>query len=69
MSTEHRERDAFSIPEVSKRLGIGRTTAYTLAKRGVIPCIRLGGRVLVPRAALEELLKPRPSSAPPRIIA
>ena len=50
------ERQTLTIPETAKRLGIGRNQAYEAAKRGEIPTIRLGKRILVPRAALERLL-------------
>ena len=46
----------YSIPEAARRLGIGRNSAYEAAKRGEIPTIKIGGRVLVPIAALEKLL-------------
>lgn len=45
-----------SIEEAADILGIGRSTAYLAARKGDLPTIRLGGRVLVPRAALEQLL-------------
>lgn len=52
-------RDTFDLPEVATRLGISRSTIYRLAEKGTIPTIRLGRRLLVPRAALEELLAPK----------
>ncbi|WP_157254876.1 helix-turn-helix transcriptional regulator [Nonomuraea typhae] len=41
-------------------LGIGRTTAYRLAKTGAFPCrvLRIGGRYAVPVRALRALLDP-----------
>ena len=50
------ERDTYDLPEVATRLGVSRTSIYRWAKDGTIPTIRLGRRLLVPRAALEELL-------------
>lgn len=44
------------IEEAAKVLGIGRTAAYAAAKRGDIPTIRIGGLVLVPKPALEQML-------------
>lgn len=38
-------------------LGIGKTSAYAAVDRGEIPTIRIGGRILVPRAALLKLLE------------
>jgi len=47
---------AMSVPEAAKLLGISRLKAYEYCRRGELPSIRLGGRVLVPRQALERLL-------------
>jgi excisionase family DNA binding protein len=43
-------------PEVGRILGLSRPSTYAAAKNGEIPTIRIGGRILVPRAALERLL-------------
>ena len=45
-----------SVPEAGRILGIGRNSAYAGAERGEIPIIRVGKRLVVPRAALERLL-------------
>jgi excisionase family DNA binding protein len=37
-------------------LGLSRASAYGLAKSGDLPTIRMGRRLLVPKAALEKLL-------------
>ncbi len=42
-----------SIPEIAKRLGIGRITVYDMLERGIIPGIRLGRRWIVTRYAYE----------------
>ena len=49
-------RLTYTIPEAGKKLGIGRRLAYELAASGQLPIIRIGGRILVPRAALERML-------------
>ena len=46
----------FTVDEVAKLLGISRTLAYELVSRKVLPSIRLGRRIVVPRKALEEFL-------------
>ena len=47
----------YSIEEVARLLGIGRNQAYSAARRGDIPVIRIGPRrMVVPRAAFERLL-------------
>jgi excisionase family DNA binding protein len=46
-----------SADEVAACLRLDRKTVYEYAARGVIPCKRLGKRVLFPRAALEVWLR------------
>ncbi len=46
-----------TVPEVAKVLGISRNSAYVLAKQGTIPTLRLGRRIVVPRPALERMLR------------
>ncbi len=45
-----------SVPEAARLLGVGRTFGWTLVRNGEMPTVRLGKRVLVPRAALERLV-------------
>jgi excisionase family DNA binding protein len=45
-----------SVEEAGRILGISRGAAYTHARDGSLPSIRLGKRLLVPKAALEKLL-------------
>ena len=51
------KRATITIEEAAKRLGIGRNQAYEGARKGQIPTIRIGKRILVPVAALERLLR------------
>lgn len=51
----------YSVPEAARAIGISRSNAYDLVQRGLIPSVRLRGRVLVPRHAIEEWLA-RPTS-------
>lgn len=46
-----------TVPEAGRLLGISRRSAYGLARAGAIPVLRLGRRVVVPRLALERLLR------------
>jgi excisionase family DNA binding protein len=48
-----------TIDEAAKELGIGRNQAYAAAKRGEIPTIRIGKRILVLREPLKRLLGSR----------
>jgi excisionase family DNA binding protein len=45
-----------TIEEAAELLGIGRNTTYEAARKGEIPVIRIGRRLLVPKAALDRML-------------
>ena len=47
------ERQTYTIEEAAKILGICRTLAY---RKGVLPTVRIAGRRLVPKQALERML-------------
>ncbi len=51
------ERVTMTVPEAAKALGIGKNQGYEAARAGQIPTIRIGKRLLVPRAAFERLLE------------
>jgi excisionase family DNA binding protein len=53
MSTE---RKTMTIEDAAQVLGISRNSAYTAAKRGEIPTIKIGRLLLVPTAALDRLV-------------
>ena len=57
MSSDGADSQVLNIPQAAKVLGISRNLGYELARAGKIPCLRLGRRVLVPKAALTELLR------------
>ena len=63
MPMEQHERLTLTVPEVAARLGLSRNGAYEAVATGQIPAIRIGRRVLVPRAALDRLLE-QASAAP-----
>lgn len=46
-----------TLEEARRVLGLGRTAAYDAARRKEIPVLRIGRRLLVPKVALERLLK------------
>ena len=50
-------KKVLTIAETAKELGICRQFAYEAARLGDIPTIRIGRRVLVPRAALDRMLE------------
>lgn len=43
-------------PDAGKACGLGRAAAYEAVRRGDIPSIRFGGRLVVPTAALRRML-------------
>jgi excisionase family DNA binding protein len=64
MAAVEGKRATYDVEEAGRVLGIGRSAAYEAVRRGEIPSIRLGKRVVVPRAALERMLEGRvPSGA------
>lgn len=48
----------YTLMEAAKLLGIGQSTAYAAAKRDElpVPVIRIGGRYVIPRKPLDDLL-------------
>ena len=53
---KHQTAQTLTVPQAARLLGIGRNLAYEAIKRGEIPNISIGHRILVPRAGLERLL-------------
>jgi excisionase family DNA binding protein len=49
-------RLALSVEEAGELLGISRGLAYELVRKGELPSLRLGRRLIVPLAALESML-------------
>ncbi len=56
-------RATLTVAEAAQVLGIGRSAAYAASRAGQIPVLRVGRRLLVPRAALEALLEAPPQWA------
>jgi excisionase family DNA binding protein len=56
MTTKKDTPRVFTVLEVAKILRIGRISAYQAIERGEIPSVRVGRRILVPRAAFEAML-------------
>lgn len=50
------EKLTYSVEEAGELIGVSRNNAYNLAKTGSLPTIKMGKRLLVPKAALEKLL-------------
>jgi excisionase family DNA binding protein len=51
------DRKTYDVEEAGRLLGIGRNQAYEAAKRGDFPTIKIGKRILVPKAAFDRLLR------------
>jgi len=51
------DRKTITVPEAGEQLGLGRNAAYEAAKRGEIPVVRIGRRMLVPRDAIDRMLQ------------
>lgn len=47
----------YTVEQAGNLVGVGRSSAYTAVATGQLPSIRIGRRILVPRAALERLLR------------
>jgi excisionase family DNA binding protein len=52
-----------TVTETAALLGISRTTAYECVRTGDLPALRLGGRIVVPTQAIDDLLE-RASAIP-----
>jgi excisionase family DNA binding protein len=63
MHKEKSARATVSVTDAARQLGIGRNQAYEAAARGELPTIRIGKRILVPKAALARLLQQAPQEA------
>lgn len=50
------QRRTYTVTEAAQILGISRSSAYLAVRRGEIASVRIGGRVVVSRATIDELL-------------
>jgi excisionase family DNA binding protein len=64
-TAEDAERLTFTVEEVAKRLGLSRGLTYEAVRTGQIPSVRIGRRILIPRAALERKLQSPRTETPP----
>jgi excisionase family DNA binding protein len=54
-SNKHLPRTV-SVETAARILGISRGAGYNAARAGQIPCIKIGKRLLVPKALLEKMV-------------
>ena len=50
------ERKTYTVTEVAEILGISPASAYKGVHSGEIPALTFGGRIVIPRRAIDELL-------------
>jgi excisionase family DNA binding protein len=60
------EKLTYNVPEVAQLLGISKKSAYDYVRRGIIPSLRLGRRVVIPKKEFEEWLE---NSKPTNVIS
>jgi excisionase family DNA binding protein len=64
------ERQTYTVEEAAAILGIARATAYIAVRDGSLPTIRIGRRLLVPRAQIDRMLglnDERPAASSPGV--
>ena len=54
--SERKQPETYSVPDAGRRLGLGRNASYEAARRGELPVLRFGRRLVVPRIAFERML-------------
>ncbi len=57
MADKDPERLVYSVTEAGKLLNLSRGSTYEGIRTGQIPSVKIGRRILVPRAALDRLLE------------
>jgi excisionase family DNA binding protein len=50
------ESAVYSVEQASKRLGLSRGATYEGIKRGEIPALRIGRRIVIPKARFDHWL-------------
>ena len=46
-----------TVPEAGRKLGLGRNAAYSAARRGQLPIIKIGRQLRVPKLAFAKMLE------------
>jgi excisionase family DNA binding protein len=50
------ERETLTVREVARLLGVGKNCAYDAIRRGQVPSVRIGKRIVIPRSAFQRML-------------
>ena len=56
MASDTATKKTLTVEQAGRELGISRSLAYAAAQSGEIPTLRIGRRLIVPRAAFERML-------------
>jgi excisionase family DNA binding protein len=62
--TSDPEKAAFTVEEAARYIGLSRAGAYGAVRTGVLPHIRIGKRILIPKAALIRWLETAGAAVP-----
>jgi excisionase family DNA binding protein len=54
---QQRERSVYSVEDAAFVIGVGRTTVYSLIRKGKLPVVRIGRRTLVRKETLYRFLE------------
>lgn len=53
---DNNERLTVTVREAAKMIGVSHVSLFNAINRGEFPCLRIGHRFLIPKAALEKKL-------------
>lgn len=56
MEAKLADKEYFSIKEFKNRLGVSSNLVYEQLRKGILPSVHLGGRILIPADALQQLM-------------
>ncbi len=51
------KKNVYNVAEITTLLGICKQKVYSLIHEGNLPCIKIGRRYVIPKAAFEQWLK------------
>ena len=60
-------KEYFSVKEFKDRVGVSSNLIYEQLRKGVLPSVRLGGRILIPVDALEVLMERQDQEETPTV--
>ena len=57
MEAKLADKEYFSVKEFKDRLGVSSNLIYEQLRKGTLPSVRLGGRILIPANALQQMME------------